>query len=40
MTDKEREAALQTLKDNFPERYKQIVEQYYKTLNEQGSRKK
>jgi hypothetical protein len=37
MKDKEREAALQLLKQKFPERYKELVEQYMKSLADDGS---
>ena len=41
LPEKEREAALQLLKEKFPERYKEIVEQYFKGLAEQqGNNKK
>lgn len=40
MNEKEREAALQLLKEKFPERYKELVENYYKSLAEQGAHKK
>ncbi len=40
MNEKEREKALQLLKEKFPERYKEIVEQYYKSLAEQKENKK
>ncbi|MEZ0228614.1 MAG: tol-pal system YbgF family protein [Planctomycetota bacterium] len=40
MNEKEREQALQLLKEKFPERYKEIVEQYYKSLAEQKENKK
>ena len=33
MSEKERETALQLLKEKFPERYKELVEQYYKSLS-------
>jgi TolA-binding protein len=34
MRDKEREEVLQALKDKFPDRYKELLEQYYKQLAE------
>jgi hypothetical protein len=40
LPDKDREAALQLLKEKFPERYKELVEQYFKTLAEQQGNKK
>jgi tetratricopeptide (TPR) repeat protein len=39
LPDKDREAALQLLKEKFPERYKELVEQYFKTLAEQQGNK-
>jgi hypothetical protein len=36
MKEKERENALTLLKEKFPERYKELVEQYMKALAEQG----
>ncbi len=39
MKDKEREAALQLLKDRFPERYREIVEEYYKAIEDASPRK-
>jgi hypothetical protein len=41
MPEKERERALTLLKEKFPERYREIVEQYMKSLADQaGSKKK
>src|SRR5579883_182269 len=40
LPEKEREAALQLLKEKFPERYKELVEQYFKTLAEQKKNNK
>lgn len=40
MEAKDREAALQLLKEKFPERYKDLVEQYYRSLAEQKGSKK
>ena len=39
MKESERQAALQLLKEKFPERYKELVEQYYKTLAEGQGKK-
>lgn len=36
MPPKERERALSHIKSNFPERYRELVEQYYKSLQEEG----
>ena len=36
----ESQHAYDTLKEKFPERYKELVEQYYKSLAEQGNKKK
>jgi hypothetical protein len=36
--DRDREKVLQVLKEKFPERYRELVEQYYKSLaNEKSS---
>ena len=40
MNEKEREAALQLLKEKFPERYKELVEQYYKSLADKEGKPK
>jgi hypothetical protein len=40
LPEKEREQALQILKEKFPERYKELVEQYFKVLAEQGNKRK
>jgi hypothetical protein len=40
MKESERQAALQLLKEKFPERYKELVEQYYKSLAEKEGSKK
>jgi hypothetical protein len=38
LKDKDREAALQILKEKFPERYRELVEQYYKALAQEGAK--
>ena len=40
MPEKERAAALQLLKEKFPERYRELVEQYMKELAKQQGPKK
>ena len=38
MKDKEREKVLNALKANFPERYKELVKQYRKSLQADASK--
>ena len=38
LRDREREAAEQYLREKFPERYRGIIEDYYRALAEQDSR--
>ncbi len=40
MPEADRKAVLQMLKEKFPERYKELVEQYYKSLAEKKGKDK
>ncbi|MBI3723456.1 hypothetical protein HY251_05820 [bacterium] len=40
MKESERKAALQLLKDRFPERYREIIEEYFKVIEDDATGKK